>query len=224
MSNQPILLLHLEGPLQSWGERSHLIYRDTASFPSKSGVIGLLACALGWQRDDDRIGELSSKLKIAMRADRPGEIMVDYQTVTSSRLLNAEGKRRSNGDTILSWRSYLQDACFIVALSGPKELLEECKTALSNPKWQLYLGRKSCIPVCPIIIDTTNDYSDLNDAMEKFPLCHRHADSILYEIESDGNEGYRRNDVRVVSSERIFSSRFVTVRRFDAKEVSNVLK
>ena len=41
----PILLLRLEAPLQSWGTRSRWDVRDTATEPTKSGIIGLLGCA-----------------------------------------------------------------------------------------------------------------------------------------------------------------------------------
>src|SRR5690625_2252213 len=41
------LLMWLEGPLQSWGYDSKFGRRDTLDFPTKSGVLGLLCCALG---------------------------------------------------------------------------------------------------------------------------------------------------------------------------------
>ena len=46
MSN-PYLLLWLEGPLQAWGHDSRFGRRDSLPFPTKSGVLGLLCCALG---------------------------------------------------------------------------------------------------------------------------------------------------------------------------------
>ncbi|MCR6650496.1 MAG: type I-E CRISPR-associated protein Cas5/CasD [Cellvibrionaceae bacterium] len=46
MSN-PYLLLWLEAPLQSWGHDSKFGRRDSLDFPTKSGVLGLLCCALG---------------------------------------------------------------------------------------------------------------------------------------------------------------------------------
>ena len=46
MSN-PYLLLWLEAPLQSWGYDSKFGRRDTLNFPTKSGVLGLVCCALG---------------------------------------------------------------------------------------------------------------------------------------------------------------------------------
>ena len=43
----PTLLLRLVGPMQAWGTSSRFDERDTGKEPSKSGVIGLLAAALG---------------------------------------------------------------------------------------------------------------------------------------------------------------------------------
>lgn len=46
MSKQ-YLLLWLEAPLQAWGHDSRFGRRDSLDFPTKSGVLGLLACAMG---------------------------------------------------------------------------------------------------------------------------------------------------------------------------------
>ena len=42
-----VLLLWLEGPLQSWGADSRYGNRTTLPFPTRSGVLGLLCCAAG---------------------------------------------------------------------------------------------------------------------------------------------------------------------------------
>ena len=44
------LLLRLAAPLQSWGADSKFETRKTNREPTKSGVIGLLAAALGLRR------------------------------------------------------------------------------------------------------------------------------------------------------------------------------
>ena len=41
------LLLWLESALQSWGADSKFGRRDSLPFPTKSGITGLLLCALG---------------------------------------------------------------------------------------------------------------------------------------------------------------------------------
>ena len=46
------LLLRLAAPLQAWGINSKFDIRKTEREPSKSGVIGLLAAALGRRRDE----------------------------------------------------------------------------------------------------------------------------------------------------------------------------
>lgn len=74
------LLLRLEGPLQSWGLRAHWEERDTAFEPTKSGVVGLLGCALGLRRDDERLRALSEALTMGVRIDRAGDLLVDYHT------------------------------------------------------------------------------------------------------------------------------------------------
>ena len=53
------LLLWLEASLQSWGADSKFGRRDSLSFPTKSGVAGLLLCALG---DSGEQRELLAKL------------------------------------------------------------------------------------------------------------------------------------------------------------------
>ena len=47
------ILLKFAGPLQSWGTDSHFETRHTDFYPSKSGVIGLIAAGLGYGRDED---------------------------------------------------------------------------------------------------------------------------------------------------------------------------
>ena len=47
MSNKACLALLLDGPMQSWGFTSRFTRRTTALHPTKSGVVGLLAAALG---------------------------------------------------------------------------------------------------------------------------------------------------------------------------------
>lgn len=64
------LFLRLEAPLQSWGLQGKLVFRDSAREPTKSGVVGLLACALGRERWKF-IGDLAG-LEMGVRVDREG--------------------------------------------------------------------------------------------------------------------------------------------------------
>ena len=142
----------LSAPLQSWGEDARWDYRATAAMPTKSAVMGLLGCCLGYPRGDERLNLLDRQMSMAVRADRPGRVMTDYHTVqgTGGYFFNAEGKPRSGGDTIITPKQYLQDACFTVFLWGNEDTLEVCFQAMLHPKWTVYLGRKCCVPSVPV--------------------------------------------------------------------------
>ncbi|MER7826967.1 type I-E CRISPR-associated protein Cas5/CasD [Streptomyces sp. NPDC096097] len=161
------LLLRLTGPLQSWGTHSHFNERDTAAFPTLSGVLGLLACALGRPRHaptDDL-----ARLSLTVRVDRPGVVLRDLHTVggglpAKATVTTAEGKKRG-GDTttLLSHRAYLADAAFTCAVTGrpgsdaDTRLITECTQALRLPRWPLYLGRRSCPPEGPLLLGQSAD-------------------------------------------------------------------
>ncbi|HBF79940.1 MULTISPECIES: type I-E CRISPR-associated protein Cas5/CasD [Streptomyces] len=78
-----VLLVRLAAPLQSWGVVSRFSRRDTQPRPTKSGVIGLCAAALGLDRADD-LGALA-KVRFGVRADHPGTPMRDYHVVGAGR-------------------------------------------------------------------------------------------------------------------------------------------
>ena len=73
-----VLLLKLAGPLQSWGADSRFTERKTRHEPTKSGVIGLLAAALGRRRTEP-VDDLAS-LRFGVRIDQPGHYECDFQT------------------------------------------------------------------------------------------------------------------------------------------------
>jgi CRISPR system Cascade subunit CasD len=214
---RPILCFRLEGPLQSWGEHAKWDDRDTANFPTKSGVVGLIACAMGLERREPEIGALSDRLTMAARADRRGELLIDFQTIQSEHLRNAEGKRRNGSGTIISHRGYLQDASFLIGLASDQGTLEAIQKALAQPKWAVYLGRKSCVPSVPILGTITDQFDDLRQAMQRIPLSTRHDDEVMIQIE-DARTGQVRMDNRVSSSERLFAQRYVQHERYRTEE------
>jgi len=139
--------------MQSWGTRSRFSHRDCGHEPSKSGVVGLLAAALGVRRDDTRSLARLAALTMGVRADREGLVAVDFQTAGGGTaggkrygVANARGGRFG---TVTSTREYLADASFLVALSGDSCLLREADEALRNPCWPPYLGRRGYVPAMP---------------------------------------------------------------------------
>ena len=208
--NTYLIILRLEGVTQSWGEDSKWNHRATSQMPSKSGILGMLACAMGLKRDDYAIVELGDAIKMAVRADRPGMMATDFQTVTGYPLLTAEGKPRSGGNTFISRREYLQDASFTVFLEAEEGWETRITDALSNPVWPVYLGRKNCVPSRPVLIETTMEYGSLQDAVEHYPASDRSVFPMEYELEvrDDSLSHYSRTDQRV-SVGRNFTSRHV---------------
>lgn len=131
------LLFPLIGPMQSWGSRSRFDDRDTHPEPTKSGVIGLVCAALGYERS--RNIEHLTALRFGVRVDAPGRAMVDYHTAQN--VIRASG---SGTSSVTSQRHYLADARFLVGLEGADlALLERIEAALHAPIWTLALGRKS---------------------------------------------------------------------------------
>lgn len=152
-----VLLLQLAGPLQAWGDSSRFTRRETRREPTKSGVVGLLASALGRSREAD-LSDLAA-LEFAVRADQPGTILRDFQT-----------ERPVKGDPMpLTYRYYLADAKFLVALGGDRAFLEELDQALRHPCWPLYLGRRSCPPDLPVTRGVHDEYADVRDALIREP-------------------------------------------------------
>ena len=224
--SKTLIILRLEGPFQSWGDHSKWDDRDSGMFPTKSGIVGLIACAMGLRRGDAALVDLSKNIRIAVRADRAGTYALDYQTVQGRpRLATAEnGLRAADMSNIVSPRWYLEDASFLVAVEAPERLIGPIEAALKAPKWPIYLGRKSCVPSRPVFERTTEEYSSLMDALERYPLAQRSdAGSCLrYECEdvTQGVACYTRSD-ELTAPNREFALRQIytgTVR----KEIGHV--
>lgn len=164
------LFLRLEGPLQAWGERGRWSVRDTAPEPTKSGLVGLLACALG-ERDDAPLRALSEALRLGVRVDKPGVRMTDFHTIGGGHeepaLLTAQGKpKKSSGrpHTEISQRDYLCDASFLAALQGDPALIDRLAAAVQDPVWVFFLGRKACPPSRPVFAGV-GTFDDLEAAL-----------------------------------------------------------
>ncbi|MFA6784262.1 MAG: type I-E CRISPR-associated protein Cas5/CasD [Sphaerochaeta sp.] len=158
------LLLWLEAPLQSWGADSKFYRRDTLPFPTKSGVTGMLFAGSGLAGEQVELLLLMSTLTQTVFSYRgknqKGPIssrLEDFQMVGSGydetdawQSLHipktAEGKRAVGGGTKLTYRYYLQDKKFAVIVEVPNQLVETFSEGLMNPVFDLFLGRKNCIP------------------------------------------------------------------------------
>lgn len=152
-----VLVMQLAGPLQSWGATARFARRTTSSAPTKSGVLGLLAAALGWDRSAD-LTELAA-LRFGVRVDQRGTPLRDYQTAHHA----------ESGDSMpVSHRYYLADAVFVAAVEGEDELVDRLHRALRHPVFLPYLGRRSCPPARPVELGVHRDRT-LEDALVHEP-------------------------------------------------------
>lgn len=219
----PTLLLRLEGPMQAWGDESKFEHRRTRREPTKSGVIGLLASALGRSRTES-IEDLSA-LRFGLRVDREGvgTANYDYQITRAAKKTKAGYVEAGYGEyeledkqTVLSYRYYLYDASFVAGLEGDGNLLGAIAQALQYPMWAPFLGRRSCPPSKPLLISIVDER--LEDALRRVPLSARQGyraegQQIRYcvEVDKDGDMVYTQMDMPITfdKQRRRFANRRV---------------
>lgn len=159
------LIFQLQAPLSAWGETAVGEYRPSANYPSESALIGLLAAALGIDRsDEDQHQTLRAELGFAIGVQSAGRLLRDYQTAQVPGRVSLKNRpHRTRRDelnmpkeelnTILSTRDYRQDAACLVAVQTKIDSafsLTDLALAIQQPKFVLYLGRKTCPPSLPL--------------------------------------------------------------------------
>lgn len=162
------LLLRLAAPLQSWGVRSKFEIRQTEREPSKSGVIGLLACAMGIPRtNQEELMELS-RLAFGVRVDQEGQLLRDFHMVHAYQNRQDFYMGKKHQHAYITERCYLADAVFLVGVFTDDEgLLERLEEAIAHPAFPLYLGRRSCPPSLPILLGRRD--CSLREALQQEP-------------------------------------------------------
>lgn len=177
---QDILVFRIYAPLASWGQEAVGGVRPTGLFPTRSALLGLVGAALGIERDDEkRQANLQASFSFAVKQLTPTNLLRDYHTTQ----VPSQGKQHSwtrkmelgntqKLNTILSSRDYRCDGIWIIAITlnkGSEYTLSELKKAMLFPKFQLYLGRKSC----PLSLPTTpriRNHVTLKEALDSdFP-------------------------------------------------------
>ncbi len=160
--------------MQSWGFASRFTRRTTALHPTKSGVIGLLAAAMGV--DKHGLDEAAQVARLAtlectiitlpkQRSGRELPILRlnDYHTIGGGYDKGTDWMKKPRAasgatlETVLSERHYLLDARFGVLLEGERDWLEQVAGRLRDPVWGLWLGRKCCIPASPLLVGVASD-------------------------------------------------------------------
>jgi CRISPR system Cascade subunit CasD len=151
--NQATLVIRLAGPQQSWGVAGIGDVRPSTTKPTKSGVAGLIAAALGRDTDDPRDDLLN--LHMEVRVICPGYLEEDFQVTQDIIRTNQSGHQ----PTGISWRQYLADAEFLVAITGDWALLKQIEEALQRPVIAPSLGRRSYYPTKPLLANKAGKMS-----------------------------------------------------------------
>lgn len=164
------LVFQLYAPLSSWGETAVGEYRPSAEYPSQSAIQGLLAAALGIDRNDEQAqAALCTGYRLAVGVLNQGRLLRDYHTAQVPSRTDLKKRPHATRrdellvpkqdlNTILSTRDYRQDAAALVAVQRMENApysLPQLVDALKKPKFVLYLGRKSCpisMPLHPCVL------------------------------------------------------------------------
>lgn len=221
-SETGILVLLLDGPLQSWGHSSRFQRRTTALHPTRSGITGMLCAALGLEKGSNaehdwiqRLAPPNTRLFVftmpRQAAGRRHALSIrrleDFHTVSGTRSADNKPKR----DAVISHRQYLLDARFGVFLYGDREMLGELDAALRDPTWGIWLGRKSCIPAAVV---TRGVVKTEQEAMEAIGLEDRELTefAVVGETETFAEGTDTIMDVPVNFETREFAPRRIEVR------------
>ena len=212
------LILRLDGPMQAWGTHTYEDFRPSNLYPTRSGLLGLLAACLGIERGD-HAGQaaLAASVEFSVRVDtvveRPekqemackAHIKIDdYHTVIEARRVSRAPKK---GETIQSWREYLHDAAFTVAVGvkpNAPVALAAIAAALRRPLYTPTLGRRACPPARPVF-DGEAEAADGIDALQKVS-----GNGVLIYSESrESDQPLRLRDVPLHGHKRQFGTRLV---------------
>lgn len=174
------LVLRFAGT-QAWGAQATDDYRPSQRVPTRRGVLGFLMAARGTGIEDQRAYiEAASDWRILARADQPGEMFIDYQTVNPVEdmavaqrwarngwesgknknlmkknlhpLRNLDGGAKTQTEAAISRRGYLAGAEFIIAIEAADDVISALCSDVSDPAFGWFLGRKNCIPKLPVVL------------------------------------------------------------------------
>ncbi len=160
------LLFTHYAPLAAMGDIAPGERRMGFARPARSGILGLVAAALGMARDHPDQPALERSLLYAVRTDAAGRPFVDYHTAQTPQqrkgLTFATRRAELNAEslnTVLSTREWRSDALYTVALwerEGAAVTLDAVMAALARPRFALYAGRKAGplgLPLAPRIVE-----------------------------------------------------------------------
>jgi CRISPR system Cascade subunit CasD len=212
------LILRLDGPMQAWGTHTFEDFRPSNLYPTRSGLLGLLAACLGIERTDHaEQSRLAASVEFSVRVDsavdRPerdkpvakaGVKLPDFHTVMDARKVDGS----TNKFPVVSRREYLFDAAFTVAVGeckGARYTLDQLAAALRRPCYTPTLGRRACPLTRPLFemgpLEAENALAALRASGGQGGL--------IYSENEESNQPLRLRDVPLHGRHRQFGTRVV---------------
>lgn len=219
------LILKLQGVMQAWGEHTFEGLRPSTNFPTRSALTGLLAACLGIDRNDRQQQQaLANSFLYAVRQDETEHSvikMTDYHTVKDAR---EDYVGLKSHDTIITQREYLLDAAFTVAIwntEGAEYSLEQLKTAVCQPRYTPFLGRRSC-PITRPLYESCVQAINSDEALKLIePVAGViYSEDDVPEILGRKPPSHKVRDVPLPNQPRQFASRMVYVYGKENADVS----
>ena len=204
-----VLLLRFDAPLMAFGGEMVDVTGPTRADPDVSLLAGLFANALGYRRQEaGRLQRLQDRLIHAVRLDREGETLIDFQTArlaANDKGWTTRGLPEGRGGGAGSYeaphlrsRHYRADALVTIAasLAEPDETptVADLWEALEEPARPLFIGRKPCLPSAPLglaLIEAESLVAALDTMPAAGPTRH-----VLPPGEADSLPGEAREIVR----------------------------
>ena len=201
------LCLRFAAPLMSFGGVAVDHIGPTLRWPGRSMITGLIGNALGWNWTE-RAGHqsLQERLITAAALLSEGEIITDVQNAQLSKndigwttRGYTEGRAGdSYGSPHRRRRDYVADADIAVVLtlepSEKEPSLDDVCNALIRPARPLFLGRKPCLPSCPLVAHG-EPFINASTAHEALRMTIDKSGVRAWWPESEGPNGVRVQEV-----------------------------
>lgn len=173
------LELTLDGVLQYYAATQLGVVANSGSTfkteknPTRSSMVGMIGCVLGYPRKDTRLQELRKSLSLKYVTTKKGSILRDLQVakpMPGEQFSTIEGKLSKEGKGVLKYVEYLQDYAFKVYVGADDKTLKEIYDAFCNPVFSPCLGKRSCSPSKPIVTNFTlisdNELENMNNVYD----------------------------------------------------------
>lgn len=187
---QDFLVFGLTASLGAMGELAGHERRGGLIWPARSAIIGLMGAALGIDRDGDFAALDALDLSVAIfDSGTPLRDFHTIQSVPSAAMKNPNSRPEAlqaagnNTATSITLRDYRAGVFYGVAVWGGD--LPPLATALNQPHYTLYFGRKSCPLAAPLGAKLVQADST-EDALTQVILPPWRKDAAAYDlVESD---------------------------------------